>query len=564
MFIKELEEILKKVVTELGYDSSSVRLIKSNRPELCDYQCDDTFKLAKMYKKNPLEIGTEIADKLNQVATFSDYFKTVEFVKPGFITLTVSDSFINKYLTLILNSGNLNITKPIADDMYFIDYGGPNIAKPLHVGHLRPAIIGESLKRIINFKGYKTITDVHLGDYGLQIGQVIYGILKDNIKKEDITLAYLEATYPKMSALCKSDEEVLNACQQITKELQDGNELYQQLWKTIYEISLNDIKRIYDNLDVSFDLWQGESDSYQYIEEMIKYLDNKGVTKLSEGAKIIEVKEENDNKEIPPFLLQKSNGAYLYGTTDLASIYERMNKYNPNYILYCTDERQQLHFEQVFRAAKKGELIKETKLEHIWFGTMNGPDGKPFKTRSGDMLKLDDLFAQVKEGFIGLKETNKDMNTTDINKIVNAIILFADLQNNRERNYIFDISKFSDVIGKTGPYILYTYLRLSKLLSTQTVDLNNNIYNQSDRDLRLKLMELELSVDSAFNERMPSYIADYVYDICVSANTFYQTNRVNDQDDQTKKEQWIIVLALTNRIIEKLLGLLLIKIPSVM
>lgn len=565
MFIKELEEILEKVVKELNYSIANIKVTKSNRPELCDYQCNDVFKLAKESNKNPVEIGEEIVNGLYDIPDFDDYFQVVEFARPGFINITISDKFINDNLNTMLNHPNFNISKPEHNELYFLDYGGPNVAKPLHVGHLRPAILGESLKRIINFKGYKTIGDVHLGDYGMQIGQVIYAILRDNIKEEDLTLEYLEDIYPKMSALCKEDEEIAVKCSEITKDLQDGKEEYQGLWKAICAISISDIKRIYDRLNVSFDLWKGESDSFPYMDIMMKYLETKNVITNSDGAKIIEVKEETDNHEIPPFMLQKSNGAYLYSTTDLATIYERMEIYNPDYILYVVDTRQQLHFEQVFRAARKSNISKETKLEHIWFGTMNGPDGKPFKTRSGDMLKLDDLFKQVKEIFLSLKESNKNMSAADIDKIVNAIIIFADLQNNRERNYIFDIAKFSEVVGKTGPYILYTYLRINKIIQEEMAEsFNEIIYNEYDRDLRIKLMELETSVNNAFNERMPNHIADYVYDLCVLANTFYQNNRLIDMEDKQKKQEWILVLNLTNKILDKLLDLLLIKIPTVM
>lgn len=565
MFIKEIENLVKEIIFHLNYDNKMIKISKSNHIEMCDYQCDDCFKLAKIYNKNPMEIGQQIVDEINKMEKFDEYFLKVELAKPGFINFTLSNKFINTNLNKMKNKENFNISKPDNNELYFLDYGGPNVAKPLHVGHLRPAIIGESLNRIIQFKGYKTISDVHLGDYGLQIGQVIYSILNDKISISDLTLEYLEEAYPKISALCKENEEINLICSQITKDLQDKNEKYLDYWKKICELSVNDIKRIYDNLGVSFDIWNGESDSFEYMDKLMEYLEKQNIVVNSNQAKIIEVKEENDLKEMPPFILQKSNGAYLYSTTDLATIYERMEKYKPNYILYVVDARQKLHFEQVFRAAKKSKIVTDTKLEHIWFGTMNGLDGKPFKTRNGDLLKLNDLFDETKKAFLKLKNENINMSNEDINKIVNAIIKYADLQNNRERNYIFDINKFSEVVGKTGPYILYTYLRIKKLLETSDIkEFNNDIYNKNDRELRIKLIELEFAINNAFNERMPHYIADYIYDLCCLANTFYQNNRLSNLKEKEIKNQWILLLNLTNKILEKMLYLLTIEIPTIM
>jgi len=305
--VKEiLENIINNILKELGYEYES-SVIKSNRPELCDFQCDDAFKLAKQYHKSPMIIGSEIVEKLKNIEDFESYFKQVEFVNPGFINMTLSDKFINELIVKMNDEKYFGIKRPDIIKTFVLDYGGPNIAKPLHVGHMRTAVVGESIKRIINYMGHKTIADVHLGDYGLQIGQVIYGILKDDKQKEDITLKYLEETYPKISSLCKENEEVLNECALITKELQEGNSIYQELWKIILEISGNDIKRLYGYLDVSFDLWQGESDSYKYIKDVENILNEKNLLKDSEGAKVVEVSEEDDTKELPPLLFQKSN-----------------------------------------------------------------------------------------------------------------------------------------------------------------------------------------------------------------------------------------------------------------
>ncbi|MEG1495415.1 MAG: arginine--tRNA ligase [Bacilli bacterium] len=569
MYLEELKKIVTYALEKCGFVIEA-RIIISNRPDLCDYQCDDCFKIAKIYHKNPLAVGEEIVKCLKELTNIEETFKDIELVKPGFINFKLSDNFINKYIIVMNNTDHFGMQKKEKDELFYIDYGGANIAKPLHVGHMRPAIIGESLKRIINFAGYKTLGDAHLGDYGLQLGEVIYGILRDfpntDVQNIKFDIAYLDKTYPAMSKLCKENEEVLKECQKITKDLQDGNPNYVLLWKQICEISIKDLKRLYAYLGVDFDFWYGESECYPIIPEMKEYLEHLGIVEVSNGAKVIPIKEATDQKELPPFLLEKSDGASLYSTTDLACIYERMQRFNPNHILYVVDKRQSLHFEQVFRAAKKANMTPNTSLEHIGFGTINGPDGKPFKTRSGETLKLDQLITDVKVAFLNLKETNKDMSDDDINKIVNAIIKFADLQNNWSRDYIFDIEKFSSVIGKTGPYILYTYLRINKIIKDIdiTKDLTNNIYNEYDRNLRLKLLELESIITDAVKDRMPSYVAEYLYSLCVIVNNFYQNNYLTNLDDKQKKNDWIIILTLTNRIIKVLLNLLVIDIPTVM
>ncbi|MBP3460866.1 MAG: arginine--tRNA ligase [Bacilli bacterium] len=562
MITKILENIMKEELNKLNYNGYT-KVIKSNRPDLCDYQFDGVFKLASIYKKSPIEIGEEIVSSLNERGDFSCYFKEVNFVKPGFINITISDSLINELLIKMNEKEKFNIEQK-NDEVFFLDYGGPNIAKPLHVGHLRSAIVGESVKRIIEFKGYKTISDVHLGDYGLQIGQVIYAIKKDNINIDDITIDYLEKAYPTISALCKENKEVKSICEDITKELQDGNLEYHKYFLKIKEVSGNDIKRIYKYLDVNFDLWYGESDSYNYIEEAKNIIDSKKLFKISEGALVVDVKEDTDKKEIPPLIFRKSNGGYLYGTTDIATILQREKEYKPDHILYFTDLRQDMHFNQVFRTVKKAS-ITDANLEFLGFGTVNGKDGKPYKTRSGEAPKLDNLFKEVKDLFISKKPENEGMSLKDQDKIVNAIIKFADLQNNREKDYIFDIDKFSEVVGKTGPYILYTYLRINKIIENKEITtLNNIVYNDYDRNLRIKLIELELAFNNAFECRMPSYIADYIYDLCVIVNSFYQNNHINSEQDLEKKNNWIYILNLTNKIIKEMLNILVIDIPSVM
>ena len=556
--IKDIEEFIKPIFDSFNYD---FYVSESNKKEICDYQINSLFRIAKELKVNLLEIGTTITKKINELKNFDEYFKEVSFLN-GFINITISDKFINKWINKSLN--NLGVNKVESDELYFLDYGGPNIAKPLHIGHLRPAIIGESLKRIINYKGYKTISDVHLGDYGLQMGQVIYGIKRDKIKLEDININYLNKCYPEISALCKSDEKVYEECKNIVKELQNGNKEYNELWNKIYEESLKDIKRLYKYLDINFDLWLGESDSKPYISKLIDLLLQKQLLVEDDGAKIVKLQEENDNKEMPPLIVLKRDGASMYATTDLATIYERIEKYNPKYILYVVDARQSLHFEQVFRTCKK--IGWKNNLEHISFGTINGSDGKPFKTRSGETLKLDELIKMTKETFIQKREENADMNEEDLDIIVNAIIKYADLSNNREKNYVFDLSKFSDVNGKTGPYILYSALRIKKILENNTFDgtVSDKIYNDIDRNLRIKLLDFDKYITKSIEERLPSIIAEYVYDIADLTSTFYQKNNISNLQDKTNKNDWLIILNFAYNVMKECLNMLSIKIPSKM
>lgn len=554
--IESIESLLKNIFIKLGYNDRYAKVSYSKMPNISDFQINSVFSLTKETGLSPEEIANKIIVELQK---YTEYFESIEFAKPGFINLKVSEELINKYLN--------NPIKIKETNTYFIDYGGPNIAKSLHVGHLRPAIIGESLKRIIVYTGNKVISDVHLGDYGLQIGQVIYGLKQENININEIDIKLLEKIYPMISKLCKEDENILSACQSITADLQNGNEEYKTYWKKIYEASLGDIKRIYDYLGVSFDLWLGESDTYKTIPEVMKYLQDKGVVKEDAGAKIIEVKKETDDKEMPPLIIEKGNGAYLYATTDLATIYERVNTYNPDYILYVVDDRQRIHFEQLFRACELSGLNKDAKLEHNYFGTINGTDGKPLKTRNGDLLKLDELISEARLSFLNKKEDNKDMSESDIKRIVNSIIKFADLQNNREKSYIFDMNKFSDTVGKTGPYILYSAIRIRKILNDNPYEINKIILNSKnieERNLKLKLLEVNNAVTKALSERMPHYIADYIYDLSTEINSFYQKNNISNETNFEVKNNWLNLLKLSYDTLETMLDLLVIELPSKM
>lgn len=561
--------MINKIIEELFIKNGieDIKVSKSNRPDLCDYQSNDIFKIAKKEEKSPIEVGKEVELKINDIKNFNDYFESVQFVAPGFLNIKINNNFICNVLRKMSNDNKFNIQLPEKSETFVVDYCGANVAKPLHVGHMRTTIVGESIARIIRFMGHKTICDVHLGDYGLQIGEVIYAILEDKIPLEDIDINYLDVAYPKMSARCKEDEKLKEECARITKELQDGNEEYRKLWKKILDVSVEDIKKNCDYLGAKFDYWYGESDAYPYIPKIEKILNEKGLLRQSEGALVVDVEEPTDKKEIPPLLFKKSNGAYLYASTDLACLLQRKEDFNPDHVLYVTDLRQALHFEQVFRTIEKCGIFKRTQLEHLGYGTVNGLDGKPFKTREGTAPKLESLYNDIKEIFISKKEENKNLSNEDLDKIVNSILKYGDLQNSKEKDYIFNIEKFSDTIGKTGPYILYTYLRVNKILKDNCYtqkDLSSKIHNESDRNLRMKLFDLEDYIYLAYNNRNPFYLADYVYDLCLLVNNFYQNNNISNLTDEENKNDWLYVLNLSNRIIKEVLDLLVIQIPSKM
>ncbi len=561
-----MNEELKEAIKEVYGLEKEAEVLTSNRPDLCDYQYNGTFDLAKEIHENPYNIGLKLQEALEKKESCQKKFSKIECVKPGFLNFTLSDTYMNELLNEMQTKEKFNVSMPKKETIV-IDYGGANVAKPLHVGHLRPAIVGEAIKRLLLYMNQDVVSDVHLGDYGLQIGEVIYGLQQESKTPEDVTLEILAEIYPRISALCKENAEIKTICETITKEMQEGNPTYQAYFHKILEISREDIKRIYDYLDVTFDLWLGESDAYPYIPKLTEELESLNLLKTSEGARVIEIAEESDKQEIPPCIYQKSNGAYLYGTTDLATIYQREKDYHPSKILYVADSRQGLHFIQVFRAAKKTNSLKHIDYEFLGFGTINGSDGKPFKTRAGNTPKLDDLFLETKQIFLANEEHNVEYTEEDLKKIINAIIKFADLQNNREKDYNFDIAKFSKTTGKTGPYVLYSYLRTKKIVKNNEnyIDkLSKTIYNVHDRNIRLKLLELNDVLQYAFKTRMPSVVANYLYEICVFVNAFYENNHINNLEDCEKKRDWVTLLDLTTKIIYDLLGILGMDAPSKM
>lgn len=580
-FITKIEEDIKNIINELGYEIDNVVLSVSNRPDLGEYQINDAMKLAKKYGVNPREVATKIVEKLNEDSRFMN----VNIAGAGFINLSISQDYLVQCMNKMIDNIDNNIDKQ-EEKTILLDYGGANVAKALHVGHLRSANIGEALKRLAKLLGINTLADAHLGDWGRPIGLVMLEIKKRNPNlpyfDENFTGEYpnispvtnddLMDLYPSASNKAKEDEEYMEEARIITAKFQNGDKGLMALWNHIMDVSKTDIKRIYDRLNTTFEIWNGESDADKYTPEMIQYLEQKGLVKDSQGAKIIEIKEEDDDHEVPPLLLVKSNGSASYETTDLACIWERVKNYNSDEIWYLTDARQALHFEQVFRAAKKSKIVNEDiKLEFIPFGTMNGSDGKPFKTRDGGVMKLEDLLDLAKEecekkilSNITGEEREQIAETVGI-----AAVKYADLIPYRGTDYVFDINKFSDLDGKTGPYLLYSTIRMSSLLKkakNQGIDYSkiNTIDSEYDRNIMLNLLNLPIALTKSYESKSLNDITDYIYNLTSSYNKFYSENRVLDQGNNSIRESW---LALTNLVLKVnlcLLDVLGIKCPDKM
>ncbi len=579
-YIKNLEKEIDNTVKKLGYEKDITMAI-SNRRDLGEFQVNDAMNLAKAYHKNPMMIANEIKEDLDK----NDKFTNVNVAGAGFINISISDKALIEFINEIKDDVNNNIDKK-ENKTIFLDYGGANVAKALHVGHLRSANIGEALNRLAKAMGNKTISDVHLGDSGLQSGLVVLEMknrypdlpcFKEGYKGEDfdlpITKEDLKDIYPKASQRSKEDEEFLNEARSITFDIQSNDNAYSKLWDKISVLSKEDIKETYDRLDDHFDLWEGERDSFPYIPEVLGILDKKKLSYKSEGALVMDVKEETDEKEMPPILLQKSDGAYLYATTDLATIYERMKKFKPDEIWYVVDNRQELHFTQVFRAAvKAGIVYEDTKLFFNGFGTMNGKDGKPFKTRAGGVMPLDELIDLIKE------ETSKRLNTEIVEEdkreetseqLAIAALKYADLLPFRTTDYIFDPQKFSDLDGKTGPYLLYSTIRINSLLKKakqEKIDYKSfkAINGESDREVILTLLTLPNVLDRAYNSKSISEIADYIYKLTSAYNKFYSENKIITEENADLRESWLVLSKVvydTNMLLLNIMG---IKCPEKM
>ena len=587
--MKTLIDLITEQVTNAftgqGYDAKYGKVTLSNRPDLCEYQCNGAMAAAKEYKCAPFMIS----DKIAQALAENELFESVESVKPGFINMKVSPAYLAKYVSdMKADEGRFGCDKAAHPKTIIVDYGGANVAKPLHVGHLRSAVIGESIKRIGKFMGHHMIGDVHLGDWGLQMGLIIVELKErkpdlvyydesytgEYPKEAPFTISELEDIYPTASKKSKEDEAFREAAMEATSQLQAGRRGYRALLAHILDVSVTDLKKNYDNLNVSFELWKGESDAQPYIPDMVQMMKDKGFAYMSEGALVVDVKEDTDTKEIPPCIILKSDGASLYSTTDLATIVMRMQDYNPDAIIYLTDQRQSMHFVQVFRCARKTGLVgPDVELTHIGFGTMNGKDGKPFKTRDGGVMRLENLIADIdEEMFHKIVENRsvKDQDAQETAKVVGlSAIKYGDLSNQATKDYVFDIDRFTSFEGNTGPYILYTIVRIKSILNRYKEEGGNlesgellPAVNTSQKNLMLELTKFGSTIENAFEEKAPHKICAYIYEVSNAFNSFYHETKILSEENQGQKESYLKLLSLTKNILETSIDLLGFSAPD--
>lgn len=571
---------MQHAFADAGYEPSFGRVSVSNRPDLCEYQCNGALAAAKQYKCAPIQIANAVVEKLNR----ADY-DMVEAVNPGFINLKLSGAFLQGYLQQMRNAPDFGIQKLGAGKTVVVDYGGANVAKPLHIGHLRPAIIGEALKRLYKFFGYNTIGDIHLGDWGLQMGLIIAELQERQPElcyfdpnytgayptESPFTLSELEEIYPTASSK-KSDPVFAEKAHTATYELQQGRRGYRAIWEHIMGISLPDLRRIYDALDVHYEKWLGESDADPYIPAMVADMKAKGHAVLSEGAWVVPVAEEGDKKEVPPCILVKSDGSAIYATTDLATMVQRMQDWNPDKMLYVTDKRQNLHFEQIFRAAHRCGIIRpETEMEHVGHGTMNGKDGKPFKTRDGGVLRLEQLVADM-TAFVRAKVVeNKIVSDDEVDettaKIALAALKYGDLSNQPTKDYNFDLERFAAFEGNTGPYILYTIVRIKSILAKYGAWENLPIQapaNPFAKELMIAITKLAPNLENALRTSSPNVICAYIYELAGAVNKFYHETRILGEEDETKKAGYIALIALAKDVLETCIHILGFSAPEKM
>ena len=571
---------MQQAFVDAGYDAAFGRVTVSNRPDLCEYQCNGALAAAKQYKCAPIQIANAVVEKLN-----ADDYSMIEAVMPGFINLKLSGHFLQSYLEEMRTSQDFGIEKIGAGQTVVVDYGGANVAKPLHIGHLRPAIIGEALKRLHKFLGYNTIGDVHLGDWGLQMGLIIAELQErqpelpyfdpdfagDYPETAPFTVDELEEIYPTASAK-KKDPEFSHKAHQATLELQQGRRGYRALWQHIMKVSVTDLKKNYDNLDVHFEKWLGESDADPYIPDMVADMKTKGVAVQSEGAWVIPVAEEGDKNEIPPMILIKSDGSAIYATTDLATMVQRMQDWNPNKMLYVTDKRQNLHFEQVFRAARKSGIVNaDTQLEHVGHGTMNGADGKPFKTRDGGVLRLETLISDMTDFVRAKVVENRIVADEDVEattqKIAMGALKYGDLSNQPTKDYNFDMERFAAFEGNTGPYILYTIVRIKSILAKYGAWEHLPIAepaNEYAKELMLAITKFSPALESALKASAPNLICAYIYELAGAVNKFYHETRILGEEDEALKAGYISLIALAKNILETSIDLLGFSAPDKM
>ena len=591
ILIDSITEEVTKAFVDNGYDAKYGKVTLSNRPDLCEYQCNGAMAAAKEYKCAPFMISDKIAEAL----TGNAMFESVESVKPGFINLKLSKEYLAGIVTeMKQDEGRFGCEAAKNPKTIIVDYGGANVAKPLHVGHLRSAIIGESIKRIGKFMGHNVIGDVHLGDWGLQMGLIIVELKE---RKPDLvyynesytgeypteapfTISELEDIYPTASKKSKEDEAFREAAMEATSQLQAGRRGYRALLEHILNVSVTDLKKNYDNLNVSFELWKGESDAQPYIPDMVQMMKDKGFAYMSDGALVVDVAEETDAKEIPPCIILKSDGASLYSTTDLATIVMRMQDYHPDSIIYLADQRQSMHFIQVFRCARKTGIVDDSvELKHIGFGTMNGKDGKPFKTRDGGVMRLEYLLDEINEEMLKkITENQKEKENLDISDeeakktakmVALAAVKYGDLSNQASKDYVFDIERFTSFEGNTGPYILYTIVRIKSILSKYQAAGKTlpdtallAAHSASEKNLMLVLSRFNGMMENAFEELAPHKICAYVYELANAFNGFYHENKILAQEDEQIQQSYIGLLMLTKSVLEACIDVLGFSAPD--
>lgn len=579
-----ITEEFEKAFEQNEYDKKLGKVVVSNRPDLCQYQCNGAMAGAKMYHKAPIMIANQVVESLQN----NEMFESVEAVMPGFINIKLNSEFVAKYLNDMKEADKYGCENK-APETIVIDYGGANVAKPLHVGHLRSAVIGESVKRIERFMGNKVISDVHLGDWGLQMGLIITEL---ECRKPDLvyfdesytgpypeeapfTISELEEIYPCASGKSKVDEEFKEKAHQATLKLQSGYAPYTAIWNHIMKISVEDLKKNYGNLNVDFDLWKGESDAQPYIPGLIQDLIDRKLAYESQGALVVDIAKEDDTKELPPCIVRKSDGAALYATSDLATIIQREQDYKPNHYIYVADKRQELHFTQVFRVAKKADIVDEnTKMEFLGFGTMNGKDGKPFKTRDGGVMRLENLIAQINKAVYDKIMENRTVSEEEANNTAQivglAALKYGDLSNQASKDYIFDIDRFASFEGNTGPYILYTIVRIKSILEKYKAEGGNedvnlpviSTDNVSQMQLMLEVAKFNEVVENAAEELAPHKICSYVYDLSNAFNRFYHETKILAEEDQEKKAGYIGLINITINVLEQCIDLLGFNAPD--
>lgn len=582
--VEKITEQLQNAFAECGYDRKYAKVSLSNRPDLCEYQCNGAMVAAKEYKKAPFMIADEVVAKLDK----NPLFDRIESVKPGFINIILSGQAVADYVNEMAQAKQFGYENPEKPKTVIVDYGGANAAKPLHVGHLRSAVIGESVKRIQRFAGNKVIGDVHLGDWGLQMGLIIEELRdrKPELPYFDeqftgeypaeapFTISELEEIYPAASAKSKEDAAFMERAHNATLKLQSGDKACTAIWKHIMAVSKADLKKNYDNLNVSFDLWKGESDAQPYIPSMVQEMIDKGLAYESQGAMVVDIQEEGDTKELPPCIVRKSDGAALYATSDLATLVEREKLYQPDAYIYLADKRQELHFTQVFRVAKKAGIVNpQAEMTFLGFGTMNGKDGKPFKTRSGGVMRLEHLIADINEAVYKKMMENRTMDEEEARataKIVGlAALKYGDLSNQASKDYVFDIERFASFEGNTGPYILYTIVRIKSILNKYTDSgktLENLSINPADsateKALMLSLAKFSEIMAAVYTEKAPHKLCQFIYEVSNAFNGFYHDTKILAETDEAKQKGYIALICLTKAVLEQCIELLAIECPD--